>query len=232
MIRIDPSRDDFPDDPNKNYGIPADNPFLSGIPITALPEIWAFGYRNPWKWSFDMPSLGGNGAMLVGDVGYNSWEEVDFEPAGAGGRNYGWRQREGLHDSGVGGTSAYTPLTDPIFNYPHQPNEGASITGGYVYRGHALPGFFFGRYFYADFINSQLWSMGLTNGISSDVVEHTAEIGAGVAGEVASVDIDSQGELYLVDLNGSINKLVMQPTFAPTSFTIPFGVLLSVVFPN
>ena len=68
-----------------------------GVPIAALPEIWAFGLRNPWKFTFDDPALGGTGAMLIGDVGQNAYEEVDYQPPGLGGRNYGWRALEGAH---------------------------------------------------------------------------------------------------------------------------------------
>ena len=72
--------------------MPADNPFVgSGLP-GVRPEIWAFGLRNPWRFSFDDPARGGTGALVIGDVGQGAWEEVDYEPAGRGGRNYGWRQ--------------------------------------------------------------------------------------------------------------------------------------------
>ncbi len=67
--------------------------------MTALPEIWAFGVRNPWKFSFDDPARGGTGALVIGDVGQGSWEEIDYQPSGRGGRNYGWRNREGAHDT-------------------------------------------------------------------------------------------------------------------------------------
>lgn len=211
MLRIDPSRDDFPFDLNRNYGIPIDNPFVNGSPIQALPEIWDFGFRNPWKWSFDSPALGGNGAMLIGDVGQANWEEIDYEAPGDGGRNYGWKQREGFYDSGFGGASAFGPVTDPIYAYPHVRSAGACITGGYVYRGTALPARYRGRYFYADFITSQLWSLRLTNGVASNVIEHTGEIGYNSAGLVSSFDIDSTGEMYLVGFYGTIKKIVYVP---------------------
>ena len=85
------------DEDPEGYDVPGDNPFVDGVPIPALPEIWAFGLRNPWKFSFDDPALGGTGAMLIGDVGQNVYEEVNYQPAGAGGRNYGWRVFEGAH---------------------------------------------------------------------------------------------------------------------------------------
>ena len=98
----------------EGYDIPADNPFVDGLPIAALHEIWAFGLRNPWKFSFDNPTRGGTGALVIGDVGQGSWEEIDYEPPGQGGRNYGWRNREGAHDNITSLPSAYAPLTDPI----------------------------------------------------------------------------------------------------------------------
>src|SRR5262245_4536911 len=88
MLRIDVGVTDS--DPI-GYRIPPGNPFASG---GARPEIWSFGLRNPWRYTFDDPSRGGTGAMLIGDVGQDRWEEIDYEPAGRGGRNYGWRNRE------------------------------------------------------------------------------------------------------------------------------------------
>lgn len=216
MIRIDPSRDDFPADPVANYGIPPDNPFLDGIPIPARQEIWAFGYRNPFKFSFDNPLLGGTGAMIVADVGQATWEELDYEPAGAGGRNYGWRQREGAHDTGLGGAS-YMPLTDPILDYDH--TVGRSITGGYVYRGKALRRTYVGRYFYADFILKKVWSLGLTidqgtgEATVSNITEHTAELGGpSVLGNISSIDVNVKGELFVVSYSrGMIFQIVSAP---------------------
>lgn len=211
MLRINVNQDAFPADPERNYAIPPDNPFVDGVPITALGEIWAFGYRNPFRWSFDRASMGGTNAMIIGDVGQDAWEEVNYEPAGAGGRNYGWRIREGMHNTGLGGTTAFTPLTDPILEYPH--GDGTSVTGGYVYRGSYLTGFQ-GRYFYADFIQRRLWSVGLTlNGLGEATagtpVEHTAELGGSSAiGNISSIDVDSRGELYLVSYGGTIRRLI------------------------
>ncbi len=93
MLRIDVVN--VSDDHPNGYVVPADNPFLKGTPVAALPEIWSFGWRNPWRYSFDPVALGGTGALVAADVGQNNWEEIDYEPRGAGGRNYGWRIREG-----------------------------------------------------------------------------------------------------------------------------------------
>ena len=201
------------------YVIPAGNPFAG---TATRPEIWSFGWRNPWRYTFDDPSRGGTGAMVAGDVGQNQWEEVDYEPAGRGGRNYGWRNREGAHNNVTSRPPAYTPLVDPIHEYDH--TAGASITGGYVYRGASLGATFRGRYFFADFIRSRVWSIALTVNVSgeaqaSDVREHTADLGgaAQLAG-VSSFGVDASGELFVVSYNrGVILKLVGPP---PTPGTL------------
>src|SRR3954467_6794322 len=94
--------------------------------VAARPEIWAFGLRNPFRWSFDDTSHGGTGALVIGDVGQNSFEEIDYEPRGRGGRNYGWRNREGAHENITSPPPAYLPLTAPIFDYGR--SEGQSVT--------------------------------------------------------------------------------------------------------
>ena len=200
MIRIDPTSDDFPLDPNRNYHIPANNPFVGGSPITAMGEIWDFGVRNPFKWCFDTPALGGTGALIIADVGQDQYEEIDFEQPGTGGINYGWRLREGFHDTGLGGNQAYAPLTDPVYEYAHYGGAGNAIIGGYVYRGANLGTFWNGRYFFDDEVTNDIWSLNLNqsgSGSVSDVELHTAELGSG--GNVASIDIDSTGELYFPD---------------------------------
>jgi glucose/arabinose dehydrogenase len=207
------------------YRIPPDNPFLDGVPLTALPEIWSFGVRNPWKFSFDDPSRGGSGALLIGDVGQNSWEEVDYEPPNRGGRNYGWRNREGAHDNVVDRPPAYRPLVDPIQEYDH--SAGASITGGYVYRGTLLGPGMRGRYFFGDFIAGRVWSIALTvspttgEATASNLVEHTAELGGtGTLGNISSFGVDAAGELYVVSYSrGLVLKVVTLPS-APQNLHI------------
>ena len=157
MLRIDVSVGDG--DP-QGYNVPVDNPFR-GQP-GYLPEIWSIGWRNPWRWSFDDPSLGGTGALVVGDVGQGAREEIDYEPAGRGGRNYGWRNREGTLDTNIQPNlpPAFPPLTDPIFDYGR--SAGQSVTGGFVYRGTALGANYRGRYFFADFVAGRVWSLALS----------------------------------------------------------------------
>jgi glucose/arabinose dehydrogenase len=127
MLRIDVG---VPDTHPSGYQVPAGNPFVAGAPVAARPEIWAFGLRNPWRYTFDDPALGGTGALVIGDVGQNRFEEVDYEPANRGGRNYGWRNREGAHDNVTSRAPAYLPLIEPIQEYDR--SVGQSITGGFV----------------------------------------------------------------------------------------------------
>jgi hypothetical protein len=115
MLRIDVN---LPESHPVGYVVPASNPFATGA-MGARPEIWSFGLRNPWRYSFDDPSRGGTGALVLADVGQNAWEEGDYEPAGRGGRNYGWRNREGAHANVGSRPPAYLPLVDPIHEYNH-----------------------------------------------------------------------------------------------------------------
>jgi glucose/arabinose dehydrogenase len=218
MLRLDVS---VPDTNPMGYQIPAGNPFAGG---GGRPEIWSIGLRNPWRFSFDDPSRGGSGAMLIGDVGQSAYEEVDYEPRGRSGRNYGWRNREGAHDNVTSRPPAFLPLVDPIHEYPH--SQGQSITGGYVYRGRALGASYSGRYFFADYVQGRIWSLALTiNGqsgeaLASNLIEHTAELSpGGVLGNVSSFGLDADGELYIVAyVTGTIVKIV-GPQTAPSAPT-------------
>lgn len=202
FLRIDPfGPDAYPGNADQNYAIPADNPFRDGVPIAALPEIWDFGVRNPFKWSFDTPSLLGNGGILIGDVGQSSWEEIDYEPPLTGGFNYGWRVKEGFQDTGLGGKS-FDPLTDPLIALDR--TQAKTIIGGYVYRG-TLLGDYFGRYIFVDYLTDKVFSFLLGynpdgSGVAKDFKEHTSDVGP--IGGVVSIDTDSQGELYFVDYDG------------------------------
>ena len=213
MLRIDVS---VPDGDTRGYRIPADNPFVgsSALAAATLDEIWSFGLRNPWRFTFDPTWLGGTGAILIGDVGQNAFEEIDYEPARLGGRNYGWRLREAAHDFNPGTTPAFTPLVEPIFEYDNTfgAGGGRSITGGYVYRGTALGAAFRGRYFYADFISGRIASIALAVdpttrlATASDFQDHTAAFNS--AGGISSIDIDANGEIYVVKYSGEIRRLV------------------------
>jgi hypothetical protein len=224
MLRISIN---VPDTHPSGYVVPPDNPFSQGGLPGVLPEIWAFGLRNPWRYSFDDVSRGGTGALIIGDVGQGAYEEVDYEPRGRGGRNYGWRNREGAHDNVTTLPPAYLPLTDPIYDYPR--SEGQTITGGFVYRGTALGPSFVGRYFFADYVAGRLWSIGLSiagNGeaTASGLVDHTAEVGGvAVLGNISSFGVDSRGELLVLNYAaGRVFRLVNAaiPPPAPTALRI------------
>jgi glucose/arabinose dehydrogenase len=208
MLRLDV---DVPDGHAAGYQVPPDNPFVDGQPIPALAEIWSFGLRNPWRYGFDDFGPAATGALIVGDVGQNALEEINYEPRGTPGRNYGWRLREAtIPTPGVPPTApAYGPLTDPIYDYNHA--EGRSITGGYVYRGSVLGAAYQGRYFFADFSTSRIWSARLsinpTSGEATviDVIEHTAELGgAATLGGISSFARDFRGELYFTTFAGRV----------------------------
>ena len=221
MLRIDIN---VADGDAAGYRVPPDNPFLDGVPIAALGEIWGFGLRNPWRYSFDDPVLGGSGALFIGDVGQNAREEIDYEPAQSGQRNYGWRMREGLiATSGAPATTpAFLPLTNPMLDYGR--STGTTVTGGYVYRGRALGAIYVGRYFFADYGSGRLWSVawqpdGAGNAAVTNIVEHTAEIGS--VGPISSFGVDAGGELYLVILSGRVLKLIVNAPApaAPSNLT-------------
>jgi len=215
MLRLDVG---VADNDVEGYNVPASNPFVGQTGV--LPEIWSFGLRNPWRWSFDNPARGGTGALVIGDVGQNAFEEIDYEPAGRGGRNYGWRNREGAHNNVTSQPPFSQPLVDPIFEYGR--SSGGSITGGFVYRGSALGAAFRGRYFFGDFVSSRVWSVQLTvdpvtrDATASDVREHTNELGA-AGQQPSSFGVDANGELYVVNYGGTVHRIAstMALPFSP-----------------
>lgn len=186
LLRVDVNNSD-------PYAIPADNPFAQG----GTPEIWVYGLRNPWRFSFDRLT----GDLYIGDVGQNEWEEIDFSPAGsAGGTNFGWDFREGTHPY-EGTPPADASLTDPIFEYAH--GEGCSVTGGYVYRGQALPEFR-GIYLFADYCSGRLW--GSLHG--ADGAWQTQLLFSQTGMNITSFGQDGQGEIYLVNQqDGGVYRL-------------------------
>jgi glucose/arabinose dehydrogenase len=214
MLRIDVN---VPDDDARGYRVPEDNPFVDGEPVAALGEIWAFGLRNPWRFSFDDWTRGGTAALIIADVGQNAREEVNWEPRGAGGRNYGWRLREGRQNFDNRRPAAYQPLAEPIHDYPR--SDGQSITGGFVYRGAALDPMFNGRYFFADFSEGRVWTIGLAlddrqEATAVDVLELTDMLGGrSELGLISSFGVDADGELYIVSYSrGVVLKLLPATT--------------------
>ena len=224
MLRIDVNVADT--DPN-GYVVPPTNPFVSGGPAGVLPEIWSFGLRNPWQYSFDPPSRGGTGALIIGDVGQGAWEEIDYEPAGRGGRNYGWRNREGAHPNVTSPAPVYNAsnLIDPVHEYSR--SMGQSITGGFVYRGVALPSYR-GRYFFADYVQGRVWSIGLIvdpstgEATAADRTDHTTELGnVGLLGNISAFGMDASGELYIVShTRGTIIQIISPAPTPPANLRI------------
>lgn len=194
MLRIDVDNEDAP----LHYAIPDDNPFVGVAGYRE--EIWSLGWRNPWRWSFDRLT----GDMYIADVGQNAWEEVDVEAASdTGGRNYGWRCMEGFTCTGLSGCTCNAPnLTLPVTAYSH--DFGCSVTGGYVYRGCAIPSLY-GTYFYSDYCMATIWSFVWdgANG-TTDSTDWTTEFDppVGGIGGVSSFGEDAYGELYICDLGG------------------------------
>jgi len=203
MIRIDVSADDFPGDPQRNYAIPPTNPFVGG---SALDEIWAMGVRAPWRCSFDRLT----GDLYIADVGQESWEEINFEPAGsAGGANYGWRCREGAHPFMNDPECESVTSGDPFHEYGHT-DGNCSITGGYVYRGTAIPALQ-GKYLFADYCTSRFWSLRYDGSSLTDFVEHTVVIDDPpglVLERITSFGEDACGELYVCAHPGQVFKLI------------------------
>jgi glucose/arabinose dehydrogenase len=185
------------------YTSPPTNPFFG---VAGADEIWHYGLRNPWRDSFDRAT----GDLLIGDVGQNAHEEIDFQPAGQGGLNFGWRCMEGFSCTGMSGCTCNSPaLTLPVYDYPHT-GGSCSITGGYVYRGSALCGVQ-GTYFFADYCSAQIWSFRLVGGSVTQFANRTAELapGGGLSiNSITSFGEDANGELYICDQGGEIFKVI------------------------
>lgn len=180
------------------YRIPAGNPFAGNPPCStgsgaqSCPEIYAIGLRNPWRWSFDR----GSGELWLGDVGQNSWEEIDrIVPGG----NYGWRCREGAHPFN-GNCGAASNLIDPVAEYGR--TAGQSVTGGYVYRGSAIPALG-GRYVFGDFVSGRIWHIARDTPPTL-VVSSGFDTGL----QIASFGQGADGEIYVVHYGGTLHRLV------------------------
>jgi glucose/arabinose dehydrogenase len=172
------------------YAIPADNPFFSS---GGLPEIWAYGLRNPWRFSFDRL----NGDLYIGDVGQNRWEEINYLPAGSpGGVNFGWDYLEGTHP--FEGT-APGGLMDPIFEYDH--SLGCSVTGGVVYRGQEMPEWN-GIYLFGDYCSGNIWGL-----FRNPLGAWESQKLFNNVGNIASFGSDDTGNVYVVIHSGSLLKL-------------------------
>lgn len=182
------------------YAIPLDNPFVDEP--GAYGEVWQVGFRNPWRISFDRAS----GDLFIGDVGEETWEEVNVVAAGSsGGLNFGWRCYEGFEPLNLDGCAPPQTFTYPVFAYKHE-NGHCAIVGGYVYRGSQYP-LLQGVYIFADFCTGQAW------GLSQDQAGVWQHVTLGVIGRnVTAFGQDAQGELYVADAyDGQILKLGYTP---------------------
>lgn len=179
-------------DSEGGYSIPDDNPFADGT--QGAPEVWAYGLRNPWRFTFDRAT----GDLYIADVGQNRYEEVNFEPADSpGGVNYGWNIYEGRHP--FTGSAAPANMVLPVAEYDH--SQGISVTGGYVYRGEELPDLQ-GVYFYADYATGRIWGLYRdANGNWQNVIFRDSGL------TISSFGEDEAGELYIVDHGGRVFRL-------------------------
>ena len=184
------------------YAIPPTNPFVNTP--GARGEIWAYGLRNPWRFSFDRQT----GDLFIADVGQNLWEEVDVQPSGsAGGENYGWRRMEGRHCFNPSSNCSSPSLTLPVVEYSH--SLGCSITGGFRYRGTLLTGHA-GTYFFADYCTGRLWGATKnTDGTWATTQLLTTGMNITTFGE------DESGEIFLSNYN-ALYRVVSAASDAPS----------------
>ncbi|MDD5369260.1 MAG: PQQ-dependent sugar dehydrogenase [Anaerolineaceae bacterium] len=187
LLRVDVDHGDA-------YTIPPDNPFAKG---GGRAEIWAYGLRNPWRFDFDPQTHD----LYIADVGQDTWEEIDFLPAGApGGANFGWSYREGSHDY-QGNLPTGLKVIEPVFEYSHD-QGGCSVIGGVVYRGQALADWQ-AVYIFGDYCSGKVWGLRLQpdrSWLGNQLFD------TGFA--ITSFGRDERGEVYLVDQHGSLVKLV------------------------
>jgi glucose/arabinose dehydrogenase len=239
ILRVDITGDAFPADPERNYKIPANNPFANGV--GGLPEVWSYGIRSPWGGSFDRAT----GDFVFGDVGQITREEVNFERAGsAGGRNYGWRVMEGSQATPnivpePGDLPPNDPsFTSPVYEYIHtgaygggnsDPFTGRSITGGNIYRGPIAE--LQGKYIFGDWSSRQVWAVTIdrnaNGGLGGIVPGSQIDLGTalrrdevyggngGFGDGVTAFGEDNAGNLYFAELDGSLFKVCLNCGPAP-----------------
>ena len=192
MLRIDV-------DHGNPFAIPADNPFTNTS--GAVPSIWAYGLRNPFRFAFDRAT----GDLYIGDVGQSRVEEIDVGLASRrGGENYGWNVTEGSQCFQPASGCNRAGITLPVAEYGH--SDGCSVTGGVVYRGCRMPGYA-GTYFYSDYCNAFVRSFRFVNGQATDARDWTAQLGRGLD-RPTSFGTDADGEVYLVDQDGEVYRIV------------------------
>ena len=181
LLRIDVDGD--------TYTVPPDNPWAGSS--EARGEIWAYGLRNPWRFSFDRAS----GDLYIADVGQNAYEEINIQPGRAAGLNYGWNLAEARHCFEQNPCDQ-TALAAPAAEYNHADGNGCSVTGGYVYRGPSQPALQ-GSYFFGDYCSGRIWSLRQT---APGAWQQTPLLDSGLS--ISSFGEDQAGELYVTDLRG------------------------------
>ena len=180
------------------YGIPSDAPFIDASDTE--PEIQALGLRNPWRFSVDRLT----GDVFIGDVGQESWEEIDVLPTGTGGQDLGWNIIEGQTCYLTAGCDR-TGLTDPVYIYPH--GAECTVIGGYVYRGERWPGLA-GTYLFGDYCSGKIWALPAAEAVAEGTARATL-VGS-LVGSLVSFGQGDDGELYVVDLDGGrIERVVI-----------------------
>ncbi|MGM0492759.1 MAG: PQQ-dependent sugar dehydrogenase [Armatimonadota bacterium] len=187
LLRIDVDRGD-------PYGIPGDNPLVGRA--GAREEIFAYGFRNPWRYSIDHPT----GRVFVGDVGQNQWEEIDLVEAGG---NYGWPIMEGPDCFPPGSSCDTTGLELPIYEYSHD-GDVCAVTGGYVYRGDRHPSLR-GVYFFADYCSGVIYRLTEDDGQWQAQAELETDL------QIPSFGTDEDGEMYVVDIGGGVYRMDFEP---------------------
>jgi len=187
ILRIDINSGDI-------YNVPTSNPFINK---SGKDEIWAYGLRNPWRFSFDRET----GDLYIADVGQNKWEEINFQPSGSGGgENYGWRYLEGFNTFDLDSDIDLSSLTMPVIEYSHQ--DGCSVTGGYVYRGERYRDIQ-GTYFFGDFCSGIIWGLRKKN----NEWQYAKFLNSSLL--ISSFGIDEKGDIYITDLKtGDIYQIV------------------------
>lgn len=214
MLRIDVRTESAP------YLIPNDNPFVNNT--DTLPEIWALGLRNPWRFSFDTL----NNEIWIADVGQDKWEEVNVASINDAGLNYGWKCYEGLEGFSPSLCNNVSKLHFPVSTYANKFDTGCSITGGYVYRGKNYPGLY-GKYIFTDFCTGIFWALYKDengNWIRDEIADHDNM-------EYATFGVDITGEMYVAGLaNGTVFKLVSEPSSSQE--ITPIGLRPFVISPN
>jgi glucose/arabinose dehydrogenase len=192
LLRLDVDSSTLP------YGIPAGNLFPSGV--GGLPEIYGYGFRNPWRFSFDKPT----GRLFMADVGQSNWEEIDVvgAPGSSTGGNFGWNVMEGTHCYPSGSTCDMSGKVLPIYEYDHS-DGNVAVIGGYIYHGSAISALA-GMYVFGD-LSGKIWALKQ----NSDTTWSKIDLTSGTL-QLASFGQDSSGELYVVDFGGTISKIVEQ----------------------